>query len=494
MFTKLMLSISEWLYKRFGDKINKGENAENARHASDYKKTGEINLTAIVASKLSNVTVMDSTIQVNGSQVTSHDDNGQKVAGIAANPRAEFLDECVQRCIKKLKIIVTRIFGIGGVILKPWVYNGNIYTDVIEQDRFYVIEKRGDIITSAGIIAEAKLINYSTFIRVEEHTLAPDGTYTIAQKALENGTDGPLTSVEEWASIKPVRTISGVEQMLFAFVKCPTDNRRHVDSVYGVPVTYGSEKLIREIVELLDMFQNEYTRKEAFVGVSSTLLKADKEGRERLPETGLFKLLNVMGNIDDKPFWRIFSPDIRTQAFIDAISFKLGLLEKAVGVNQGVLTDLVTDAATATAIKRSSFDTFSLVDSMRLNLENALEQLVYAYDVLADAFTLAPMGEYEVSFDWDYSLLEDTAERWTQLKDGQYMGVVRAEEARMFLFDEDEATALANLPGTDELIEDAPVDDGATTEEFGTVEDEDDSGDSEVNALLKELSDLAGGL
>lgn len=451
MFTKLMLSISEWLYRRFGDKINEGENAENARHASDYKKTDEINFTAIVASKLSTVTVMDSTIQVNGSQITRYNEDGQEVTEVSANPRSDFLDACLQRCVVKLKIIVSRIFGVGGVILKPWVYNGKIYTDVIEQDRFYVIEKHGDVITSAGIVAEAKKANHATYIRVEEHTLADNGEYTILQKALLNGHEVPLDSIPEWESIKPVRTISGVENMLFAYVKCPTDNRRHIDGASGVPVTYGNEKLIREIVEQLNMFHNEFVNKESFIGISSLLWKKDKNGKEQ-PAPGIFKLLNVMGGSDDKPFWQEFSPDIRTQAFIDGIKFKLGLLEKAIGVNQGVLTDLVTEAATATAIKRSSSDTFSLVDSMRKNLEGALTQLVYAYDVFANAFELVPAGEYTLSFDWDYSLLEDSAERWTQLKEGMAAGVVRSEESRMFLFDEDRATALANLPESNQLL------------------------------------------
>ncbi len=452
MFNKLLLSITEWLYKRFGNKINEDENAENARHASDYKKTDEINLTAIVASKLSNVTVMDSTIQVNGSQIVRLDENGQEVTEVSANPRSEFLDVCMQRCISKLKIIVSRVFGVGGVVLLPWVHNGQIYTDVIEQDRLYVIDRKGDIITRAGIIAEAKTVNNSTYIRVEEHSLADDGEYTILQKALLDGEEVSLSSVPEWEKIKPVRTISGMDRMLFAFVKCPTDNRRRGDSVYGVPVTYGSEKLIREIVELLNTFDDEYARKKAFIGISSILFKKDENGKPQLPPDGVFQLLNVMGSVDDKPFWEVFSPDIRTQSYVDALVFKFSLLEKAIGVNKGVLTDLVTEAATATAIKRSSYDTFSLIDSMRKSLEGALEQLVYAYDVLANAFGLAPMGEYELSFDWDFSLLEDSAERWTQLKEGSAMGVVRAEESRMFLFDEDKATALANLPESDQLL------------------------------------------
>jgi hypothetical protein len=60
--------------------------------------------------------------------------------------------------------------------------------------------------------------------------------------------------------------------------------------------------------------------------------------------------------------------------------------------------------------------------------------------------------EYELQFDWDYSLLEDTAEAFDQRERAVAAGAAGPEVIREYLFDEDKETALANLPKTDELL------------------------------------------
>jgi len=230
--------------------------------------------------------------------------------------------------------------------------------------------------------------------------------------------------------------------MLFSFLKCPTDSRRESSNFYGVPVTYGCEKLITDILALIHEMQDEFINKRAYIGADERLF----DGKNNLPDSGYYKLFRAASSIDDKPFLEIFSPDIRHTSFIDGINFKLSQLEKAIGVNRGVLTDLDTADATATAIRRSTFDTYNLVDSMRSNMADALENLCYAYDVYATALNLAPAGEYDLSFRWSYSLLEDSAETWKQLVDGQAAGVVNPYELREFLFNEDRDSAIANLP------------------------------------------------
>ena len=57
----------------------------------------------------------------------------------------------------------------------------------------------------------------------------------------------------------------------------------------------------------------------------------------------------------------------------------------------------------------------------------------YACNVLANAYNLSPQGEYEVNFDWSYSLLEDTATEWNQLTYAQNKGIVSKVELRQWL-------------------------------------------------------------
>jgi hypothetical protein len=113
--------------------------------------------------------------------------------------------------------------------------------------------------------------------------------------------------------------------------------------------------------------QKEFASKGAFVGVSDLLF----DGKNKLPTDGIFKKFKS----DDTNFFEVFSPDIRVQSYISGINYKFGLLEKAIGVNKGVLTDMETVDATATAIRRSTADTFALVDDVRGTLSSSFRQI-----------------------------------------------------------------------------------------------------------------------
>lgn len=108
-------------------------------------------------------------------------------------------------------------------------------------------------------------------------------------------------------------------------------------------------------------------------------------------------------------------------------------LEKEVGTSDGILSQVKSSNATATEIKASRYDTFTIVDDMRSNIENGIYDFLKACDVLANANNLAPMGKWELNFDWDYSLIESTEDTFNQLTIGIDKGVIKKEELRRFI-------------------------------------------------------------
>lgn len=429
-----ILNALEWFKKLFG--IAPAQTAvaceDKTEFVSKYEDITEYNITAIVSNKLANIVCSESQIEV-----------------IGDNPRAVFLNTSLQRCVDHLKLIITRVFGYGGVVLKPYTYNGQIYTDILAQNRFFVIESHGDVITKAGFVADIATVGNTEYTRMEYHTLDENGTYTIENKAIANDNPVSLETVPQWAGIPPILTIQNVEQMLFTFIKCPADNRQEIALFSGVPITYGNDKLIREIVDLLNEMQKEFALKRAFVGADIKLF----DEHDELVRSGLYKRFNDSGgSVGDKAFWEVYSPNIRVNEYIEGINFKYSQLESAIGVNKGVLTDLSTADATATAIEYSSFDTEALADAMHKNIEAAIRELAYSYDVIANAFQLAPKGNYDLKFSW-MNWSERSADRWRQLVEGISAGIVRPEEGRMYLFDESEETAIEKLPQMIDLLE-----------------------------------------
>ena len=450
MFTDIICRLKK-IFGKESVKKSEIEQAQELGYVIKYEDVTEFNLVSIIANKLSNIVCSEVSAEV--IPVNSEIKNG----------RINFLDGGLQKCVSKLHLIAARAFGTGGVILKPYIYNGAVYTDIIPQNRFFVIEQHGEIITKAAFIADVFYDDKSKkkYARIEYHSLDSDMIYTIENKAVvsdydknkrhdfrsvnSNNKDGIETALSKtiWADMPQRVSVSNIEQMLFTFVKCPSDNKKEScltdNGSYGVPITYGQDKLIKIILDLLNEIPDEYRNKKAFIGADDLLFDKDS----RLPESGLYKLFRSGGGIDRQSFWEIFSPEIRHASYFEGLDYLFGLLEKAVSVNKGILTDMNVSNATATAIKRGTLDTFSTVYAMRKNIEDAINQLVYAFGVIGEAFDLCPKstGEYKVKFDWNYGLLEDGSETWKQYLEGYNAGAVNLEELRMYLFSEDRKTA-----------------------------------------------------
>lgn len=410
-------NVIAWFKKLFGitPKKTLNEQAAEKIFVAKYEDITELNITAMAANKLSNLVCSEAVISVVGDLQTVTDEYGEKITINVANPRSEFLNISLQRVVNNLKNIIARVFGTGGVVLKPYTYNGQIYADILPQNRFFIVEQHGEVIKKAGFIAEEISDGKGgvEYTRMEYHSLEPDGKYIIENRAVSTQGEISLESVPEWKKINPKIIITGVEKMLFAFIKCPTDNKK--TSIYGVPVTYGQEKLMKMIIDIFNEIPDEYKNKKTFIGADATLFH-EANGKKKLPESGLYKLFRGTGNIDSKPLFEMFSPEIRETSYFNGLDYLFGLLEKAIAVNSGVLTDMATKDATATAIKRSTIDTYATVDSMHKNIEAGLDQLVYAFDVIANAFGLIPQGGYKVNYGWSYLLLEDSKETFNQIQ------------------------------------------------------------------------------
>ncbi len=380
-----------------------------------YKDPHGVNLTAIFAGKLATLTVAESTVAVTG-----------------GNQRAEGLNGSLVPVWGKARKWTSIALGTGGVLLVPYVANGRMFTDIIPQSSLVINRVNGDELRAISILADSTVQGDRRFFRWTDYTLADDGLLTIRQRATgDTGAPVPLASLAEWESINAEMTISGVEHLPLAYIKCPADNRRD-EALYGVPITFGCDDLIREITECLEDIRREYRLKRPIVGMDQTLFDS-KDNRRHLPVTGLF-MPTMPGGLDGSgKLWEVYDPAIRDSSYYNRLTNLYGLLEKQVGTSRGILTEPATRGATATEIKAGLYDTYALVDLMRSAIEQGIKQLVYGMDVLGNAFGLFPMGDYEIAFDWSYSMIESSQETFNQLVTAMQQGAVEAAELRNFV-------------------------------------------------------------
>jgi len=399
-----------WIFRLFNiqSQTTQKEVEDNQKYAVEYERIDEINFNSIFSNKLANYVINDSNVNITGE-----------------NARVELLDKTIQSMWKKAKKITSMGFGYGGVILVPYVKSGKIYYNIVSQSRVTIDEVEGENIIGATIIADKRTVNRGignskTYYRLTNYRVR-NGNIEITQKFTdENGHE--VAVPDFWKNIELKKVITGVDRALFGYIKSPINNRK-TDDKYGVPITYGCDSTIAEIKETMKQLYREYKLKEAFVGADSTMFN----GKDSLPLNGLFKKVDA----GDDNFFEVFDPAFRP--FTERLQELFKRLEHEIGTSAGILSEVNTANATATEIKRSMYDTFTIVDDMRSNIEKGIEDFLYSANVLANAYNLTPQGDYEVSFDWDYSLLEDSQETFSQLITAQSKGIISEVEIRQWL-------------------------------------------------------------
>ena len=429
MFKELIKYILNNIFKIKTETTDK-EIDDNSKYAQIYENIDNINFNAIFSNKLANYVVSDSNMNIEGE-----------------NARVDLLNMVGTSMWKKAKKIVSMGFGYGGVILVPYVKKGKEYYNLVPQNRLTIDEMDGELITGATILAEKKVItgtiNSTTYLRWTNYKIE-NGNLTITQQYSDG--DGKQIPVPDfWKDVQEVMTITNVDRCPFGYIKSPINNRKQSDK-YGVPITYGCDATILEIKETLKQIVREYELKEAFVGVDATMFN----GKNKLPSNGLFKILDSTS--DD--FFQIYDPAIRENSYMVRLQELYKRLEHEIGTSYGIISEVVTPQATATEIKRSMYDTFTLCDDMRSNVEKGMDDFFYACNVLANAYNLSAQGEYNVSFAWSYSLLEDTDNEWAHLTYGQSKGIVKDVELRQWIYPDE--TLEESQKAIDEIKENQP--------------------------------------
>lgn len=443
---------------------NNAEMTMNEKFAQDYRAIEEINFTSIFANKLANFVVSDSTVDIVGS-----------------SKRTQMLTDTLNLVMGKSKKIVGMQLGYGGVCLVPYINNGEILYTIVEQDRLTIDKKDGEKITGATLLAEQKTITYGsitdTYFRWVNYKIE-NGILTMTQKYTDKqGSEIDVSNIPEWASINPVEMIMNVDRVLFGYIQSPINNRIGNDK-YGVPITFGCEHTIAEIKECLRQIAREFALSEKFVGVDVSMFDKDSQGRPRLPKNGLFKTFRS----DTDDFFQEFSPEIRESSYYARLQELYTRLEKEIGVSKGFLTDMETSNATATEIKRAMYDTFTLIADIRKCFEKGLQDFIYACNVLANRYNLSPLGDYELAFNWDYSLLTDTEVEFNHYMQGVSQGVIKKEELRQWIIPnetlEESKKAIEEIeqatPSIDNLLNDEE-DEKEPKKDKKEIEDEDDN-------------------
>lgn len=405
---------------------------EHDEYVRKYEDVDSENITATISNKLGMLTFADSSCNI--------DDVGE---------RSKLIAEIINDLFEKGAEIAAQAFGKGGKVFVPYVHDGHIDVQAISQNRMLVRRMDGDKIMDVSILIDTYVIDTEGYWLIADYTIDANGVQTIRYRACTHaGAEVPLNKIPKWENVQEEIAISGTNRALVGFLRCPVDNRKDMH-ILGVPITYGAEKSIAELVEHIAIYRREYKLSRMMLGLDASLWR--DFGRGKLDANGVTindvkktaqdsdtPFVPVEGMVlDNKTPWQTYAPSIRHEAMEARYNSLLRRVEKECGLSQGILTERQTvNYANKDEVRAAMYDTFSVIKAMRVAWEKAIEDLAYAIDVLAEFYGLTPGGarnQYEIEYDWDMSMIESSAESFQQLSELQSRGMVSKAELRQWV-------------------------------------------------------------
>ncbi|MCC8043909.1 MAG: phage portal protein [Clostridiales bacterium] len=371
------------------------------------------------------------------------------------NPRAEYLKAEFEKLMDVLRLKLEQGCAAGGMVIKPYpnTTDGHIYFDWAMDWALYPMAFDDDGNLSDVIIPDSFTEGKTIYTRLERHTVEGNNV-RITQRAFKSnnkntlGTEISLTEVERWKSVEPEALVNNTDGPLFGWFKAATANNVDVDSPLGASVYAKAVDVIREADMQYSRLLWEFEGSELAIDVDPTVLRpktttVNGKTVQEMPKLNERLFRGVDLGEDDT--YNVFAPSIRDTSLLNGLNQLLIRVEDLCGLSRGTLSDANVDARTATELKIVKQRSYATIADNQKALESCLKNVIRAMDKYATMYHLAPEGEYDVSFEWDDSIITDTEQQMNERLMLLNAGIIGKAEFREWYFGETSAQAQAAI-------------------------------------------------
>lgn len=347
------------------------------------------------------------------------------------NARAKWLQEQIEGIYYRLREWVEYGCAFGTIIIKP---NGES-VDLVTPADFIIADEVDGKIKGVVFINRAVSSNQKKFYtRLEYHRYNDDGKYVITNKCYvgkqKDDMDDAIDIKETpWKALSEEETIENTEP-LYGVLRMPKANNIDFDSSLGMSIFSEAMAELRDLDIAYTLYNLEIEDSKRTVLLDSDRLVAGGKLKEtntnfeaqkaqlKLPRF----VKNVYGNGDGQ-FYQEINPTINTEGRLVGVNALLSQIGYKVGFANGYFVFNESQGIqTATGVEANEQRTIQFIKDVRDKLEDALTGLIEALNSFADLYDLAPVGEYEVNYnfgDITYNYQEDKMTWWGYVMQGK---------------------------------------------------------------------------
>ena len=398
---------------------------------------------------------------------------------VGDSARAEFLNE-QYKILKEQHLRKQLEYGIakGGFVIKPYPVEVpsermlgetvdpamtdkqkpkyKFIFDFVQADAFYPLSFDASGNATEAAFIQTRVEQNIIYRRLEYHKWE-NNTVTIinkAYKALQNtelgvnntdlGQEVPLTSIPEWKELAPETTISNVSRPLFAYFRMPEANTVDTKSPLGVSGYSRAVSLIKDADMQYSRLLWEYEAGEMAVNIDRNAFNFMADPARQDGKTVLGNMQNRLYrkvDIDENELFEPYAPSLRDTQYIQGLNAILMRIEDATGLSRGTLSDVAAEARTATELKILKQRSYAVNAEIQKSLESTLRDVIYIMNVYCDLYEITPSGDYDVSFEWDDSILVDVERELNKRLTLYQNGLESKLEIRKWYFGETERQA-----------------------------------------------------
>jgi A118 family predicted phage portal protein len=351
----------------------------------------------------------------------------QEMASLIFNERCEInisdegLSKEIKEIMKKNKFVKTFQdylefqFALGGMVIKPYVEDGQIKLSYVTADCFIPVSWDNKGIHEAVFLNEIRK-GEKKYTHLEWH-LWDKKVYVIKNELFvsdknsgEVGKKVPLATL--FPDLEEEVKIENLKRSCFVYFKPNLANNIDMTSPLGIPLFANAFDTLHSIDIAFDSFQREFRlgRRRILVPTTAVKVVIDENGNAQRYFDADDEVYQAMdfGDMDANKI-HDNTVEIRAEEHIAAINAQLDLLSMQTGFSGGTFNFDGKSVKTATEVVSENSKTFKSKQSHENILEAGITELVEVIVQLAELYKLfnRPADGWEVTVTFDDSIAED---------------------------------------------------------------------------------------